>query len=389
MNSCRSKQYRELLVAVLMGALLSAFALRANGQGNLIFENTSGTRITNALTLQPAHVGMAVGLYLSLDTDAPDSALTLGTQTNLYAPGRFNQNLVRLSNVPEYSFIRAQVRAWSEQYGTYEQAVASGDPSVLAGVSNPFIIFASGGTVPTFSTAPLFGPFLVTSVPEPKAVILATVFFLVFLLFRRRRDRGLLVAVLMGALLSALALRANGQGYLVFENTAATRITNALTLQPAHVGMAVGLYVSLDINAPDSALMLATQTNLFAPGRFSQKNLVILTNVPEYRFIRAQVRAWSERSETYEQAVATGDPNVLAGVSNPFIISSSGGTLPVENTAQFMQPFLVTSVPEPKPVILAVAFFLMFLLFRRRRRRDARTGDRRSGFRVHVKPCIR
>ncbi len=179
-----------------------------------------------------------------------------------------------------------------------------------------------------------------------------------------KQYRALLLALFVSALLSAFALRTNGQGHLQFANTSATRLTNALTLQPAHVGMVVGLYISLDINAPDSALMLGTQTNLFAPGRFSQ--FVILSNVPEYSFIRAQVRAWSEQYGTYEQAVATGDPSVLAGVSNPFIISASGGTLPVENTAQFMAPFLVTPVPEPKPVLLLMFFLGMFLLFRRR-----------------------
>ncbi len=193
MISFRPKRYHELLVAVMVGASSMAFALRANGQGALIFQNGSESRITNSLTLQPAEVGMAVALYISLDTNAPDSELTLAsaTQTNLFVPGIFSRGYVVISNEQSSPLIliRAQVRAWSQQYATYDDAVASGDPNVLAGRSNPFLFFlvtpASG--LPVFTTAGLMQPFLVGSVPEPSPLFLGLTFVILFLLLGRRR----------------------------------------------------------------------------------------------------------------------------------------------------------------------------------------------------------
>lgn len=116
------------------------------GQGQLIFQNSSATAITNALTGQAVPGSSAqddtqVGLYVG-NVGAPVNSMTLvGPTTNLWTAGRFAGGTRTL---PGWTgTVQLQVRCWlaSTVYPSYEAALAAamgGDSSVILGASAPF-----------------------------------------------------------------------------------------------------------------------------------------------------------------------------------------------------------------------------------------------------------
>jgi len=194
-------------------------------------------------------------------------------------------------------------------------------------------------------------------------------------------------ALLLSAFLLATAISALAQGFLIFQNSSTTGITNSVTGVPAYGDAVaqndtqVGLYMG-NVGDPVSSLSLVTTTNCNNPGRFSGGVRLI----PGWTgLVQIQVRAWlaSTVYPSYESAYAAGlggDTSVFIGGACPqFIVLAAVGEVPrsiapgmtsiiiVPVTADPLEPGVVCPVPEPSSVALGVLGLGALLLLRRKK----------------------
>lgn len=171
--------------------------LAALGQGQLIFNNSAATAITNGLTGLPAPGGpeqndTQVGLYIGQVSDPVSSLQLIGDVTNCNNPGRFAGGTRTLEGWGADP-VQLQLRVWlaSTVYPTYEAALAAalaGDTSVLLGVSVP--MFGELSFPPAF---PLIlsqyglNPVVLMPIPEPSALALGALALGIAAWFHTRR----------------------------------------------------------------------------------------------------------------------------------------------------------------------------------------------------------
>ena len=149
-------------------------ALSGHGQGVIVSANTTDTRILDWRTGEPVEPGIyTIGLYAGA-AGSSESQLTLIATTGInplsFLKGVFNHGTVALPGISGPAAV--QIKAWENEYATYEDAVYHGDlcvgkspvlsvPAVL-GLALPGDIVADGG----------FAGFYVC-VPEPSSLILS------------------------------------------------------------------------------------------------------------------------------------------------------------------------------------------------------------------------
>jgi hypothetical protein len=184
--------------------------------------------------------------------------------------------------------------------------------------------------------------------------------------------------LLLSALLFAAGSSAFAQGQLIFQNNAATTITNCLTGLPAAGGAAqndtqVGLYLG-NVGDPLSSLQLIGVTNCNNPGRFAggTRTLAGWTGT-----VQLQVRAWLATTvyPSYEAAFAAalgGDASVIIGVSAPFNFALTQSPTPPVSiiTAGLIiigPPDGTCPIPEPSTVALGLVGFVVAEMFRSRK----------------------
>jgi len=185
---------------LILTASLMVMAVAAFGQGQLIMNNGSTTRIsadTNANGtadfLLPAGATSQVAVYGLAGNGIAEGSLVLQSTaiTNLFAPGTFAGG-TRTIGIPAGP-ATIQIRAWTGAYPSYEAALlagAGGDQSVLTGRSNPFNITLTLPPTPpntiisaglnSFNAAPVV-------VPEPSSIALGLLGLGAIVLFRRRK----------------------------------------------------------------------------------------------------------------------------------------------------------------------------------------------------------
>jgi hypothetical protein len=161
---------------------------------------------------------------------------------------------------------------------------------------------------------------------------------------------------------SCLALRTdlNAQGQVIFANNANTAVTNTLTGAAVVSGNTfhVALYVAPDGTTDESVFSLVTETNFFAPGRFS-KGTIGIPGFGGGTYVMFQVRVWEMAyGSTYAQAAAAPPMNgryALLGKSvlirfqltmppslpNYIYIA---GLNPIRLTAQIVPSFFINSI---------------------------------------------
>lgn len=182
--------------------------------------------------------------------------------------------------------------------------------------------------------------------------------------------------LILSAVLAVSTVATFGQGFIIFQNSSTTGITNGVTLAGA-VGTAadqtdtqVGLYLGT-VGTPVGSLQLVAQTNFNNPGRFSGGTRQIDTVAPGN--VTVQVRAWLAATvyPSYEAAVAGvlgGDGSVLLGASAPFTMNMVGvGGVPLSIAANGLTPFNINPVPEPSSIALGLLGLGAVALFRRRK----------------------
>jgi hypothetical protein len=173
----RRSQFMKALLAVL---LVSWCALTAQGQGTVLFQNTSQTQITNILTQLPISGpgDFRFGLYIG-PSGSPNPSTLLVTATNGNIPGFFSGGNVLVPAVPGTQ-LAFQVRGWSSFAGaTFEEAYALAltqtPPYPLVGQSTvgSFTVPASGSVI-LFGTGPgqVGGFYLTPVIPEPSTYAL-------------------------------------------------------------------------------------------------------------------------------------------------------------------------------------------------------------------------
>jgi len=179
---------------ILTSALL-AMAVTAFGQGQIVFNNGTPTKITNSVTgvALAGGVNSKVALYIASGSSAAENTLAFQAtaQTNLFAAGLF-QGGVRTLGLPGGP-ITLQVRAWAaanNTYATYEEAVLAlpSDPTVVFGKSALLNVttFESPTPAVTLIGAGL-NQFNVGTVPEPSSIALGLLGLGAIALFRRRK----------------------------------------------------------------------------------------------------------------------------------------------------------------------------------------------------------
>jgi hypothetical protein len=118
-----------------VGFTLLVFVCMASGQGQVVFANSTITRITNCYTRLPLSNTVFVGLYATPDLTAVTNqsavagmTLVFLTKTSSAQPfyGTFNGGFVTLPGMMNGQSIALQVRAWTTNYPSYEAAVANG-----------------------------------------------------------------------------------------------------------------------------------------------------------------------------------------------------------------------------------------------------------------------
>jgi hypothetical protein len=180
------------ILVVLLAAVAPALA-----QGTFTFANGGSTRITNALTQTPA-IGLRVGAYYSPDTNAATTqnpvslVLAPNTVTNFYAPGLFSGGAQSLAGVATGTFIAMQVRAWTDTYPTYEDALlAAGiDQNLQLGSSRIFLVGPLGGGLSPAATIlglDKLNPIVIVGIPEPGTYALGLLGTALLFFCRRRR----------------------------------------------------------------------------------------------------------------------------------------------------------------------------------------------------------
>jgi hypothetical protein len=119
-----------------VGFTLLVFVCMASGQGQVLFANSSTTRITNCYTRLPQSNTVFVGLYATPDLTAVTNqsavagmTLIFSTKTSGAQPflhGRFDGGLVTFPGMANGQSVALQVRAWTTNFPTYEVAAANG-----------------------------------------------------------------------------------------------------------------------------------------------------------------------------------------------------------------------------------------------------------------------
>jgi hypothetical protein len=187
--------------------------------------------------------------------------------------------------------------------------------------------------------------------------------------------------ILILALLLAAAASTVAQGWVRFQNSMSTGITNTVTGLPAAGSAAqndtqVGLYIGNVGDSFSSLQLIGPTTNCFFPGRFAggTRTLPGWTGT-----VLLQVRAWlaSTVYPSYEAAYAGamgGDTSVLLGVSGAFVMALTEiPAPPPEISTNGLTPIFLSPIPEPSQLALGALGLGVLLLFRRRK------GDRRDG----------
>jgi len=178
-----------ILIAVLLTATVATY-----GQGQLIFANTTATRITNNVTGLSAANGTRAGLYIGNVGD-PQGSLTWVATAVTPAPtaGLFSGGTVTLAGRAGGTTVAWQVRAWlaSIVYATYEEAYAGalgGDGTVVLGQSAMGTIVL---TEPPTGASSIANNGLtairLSPVPEPSSIALGLLGLGAVALFRRRK----------------------------------------------------------------------------------------------------------------------------------------------------------------------------------------------------------
>jgi len=180
-----------LSIALVIGAT-AAF-----GQGELVFNNNTATKITNGVPGTPGIQAWAAGpnslvaIYGLAGNGQPASSLVFQPSgvTNLFAAGLFagGQRSIAIPAGPA----TIQIRAWSgSAYANYEAATAGrlgGDNTVVQGQSNPFNMNLVASGTPGNPTSAGLNQFNVTGVPEPSSIALGLLGLGAIALFRRRK----------------------------------------------------------------------------------------------------------------------------------------------------------------------------------------------------------
>lgn len=188
----------KLLTVALV---LACSSVSSMGQGTVGFANNPVVPVIDGRTGLPAEASgnIQVGLYYSADLGAtpnpganPDSFLLAAT-TPIITLGVFNNGgrPVVIPGLPGGSTILVQIRAWSNSYSSFEDAVSNGNASDVAGVSNllnPIMLAGPRGPACNLFICAGLLSFTVSSVPEPSTIALSLVGGLgALMVFRRRR----------------------------------------------------------------------------------------------------------------------------------------------------------------------------------------------------------
>lgn len=188
---------------LILTASLMVVAVAAFGQGQLIMNNNSATRLwedrnndgtTNGPTdsLWAGGPTSQVAVYGLAGSDQPAGSLVLQTtaQTNLFAAGLFAGGTRTLA-IPAGP-ASVQVRAWSGSFPNYEAARAAalgGDLTVRTGSSSVLNItlLLPGPTPANGLVGAGLTSFGVAPVPEPSSIALGLLGLGAIVLFRRRK----------------------------------------------------------------------------------------------------------------------------------------------------------------------------------------------------------
>lgn len=183
---------------LLIASLVLVASIVANAQGTFTMNNSSATRITNALTSMGASVNVAV--YYSANTNLiaiqDDSSLVIAanSRTNTLASGQFVGGTRFIPDIAGPGNPAAfQVRAWSGAFTTYEDALAAAqvDGVTLVGKSVIFHMPTLGGGLTAaqsiFGANKLNAFTVAPSVPEPSSIALGLLGLGAIALFRRRK----------------------------------------------------------------------------------------------------------------------------------------------------------------------------------------------------------
>jgi len=189
-------------IAVLAGVMLATGAF---AQGLMSFQNGPSTAVIDSITGTGANAGLyTAGLYYNLNLSAVPNpgvandgwilAATAPITRNpvlgggLYSSG---STPVAVAGVPGATEILVQIRAWSNQYGSYAAAFSSGSTATMIGASpNTYRITLArpGTTDPVLSTLGFIQGFTLNPVPEPSTVVLGLLGGLGAMLLLRRRS---------------------------------------------------------------------------------------------------------------------------------------------------------------------------------------------------------
>lgn len=192
------KLKQTMALLTVMGVAVSAFA-----QGQLQFKNGATSRVIDGQTGVAALTGVyTAGLYYTvLDDVVPDvpntlvpndgwslAATTPVINNPIAGAGQYSGGTITLSN-PETAaaeVVLVQVRAWSNQYASYEAAF---NARAWVGHSDVLSVSLGGGAIPAPSIAALgISGFTTSLVPEPSTVVLGLLGGLGAMLLLRRRQ---------------------------------------------------------------------------------------------------------------------------------------------------------------------------------------------------------
>jgi len=186
--------------------------------------------------------------------------------------------------------------------------------------------------------------------------------------------------LLLSALLFGLAPLVFAQGQLIFQNNAATTITNSCTGLPAAGGAAqddtqVGLYIGNVGDSVSSLTLIGNVTNCNNPGRFTGGTRIL----PGWTgTVQLQVRVWLANTiyPNYEAALAAAlgnDASAMFGVSAPFYFALTQSPAPPASIANAgLTPSILygrigVCVPEPSSYALGLIGLAVGAMFRLRK----------------------
>ena len=115
--------------------MLTALAVSAYGQGQVILANNAGTLILNALDGQPMPPNSPVTFQLWSGPDASSLTPRLPTTgASAAGSGRIASTIFDIPSAPNGQVAFFQVRAWSSAFATYGDAINAGSWSSLSPV---------------------------------------------------------------------------------------------------------------------------------------------------------------------------------------------------------------------------------------------------------------